>query len=171
MSSLLASGRPDDLIVCYEHGRPVRWEEFTRRVGAFLREIDGREGRRWLLDCAGPLDFVAALLAVLHTGGRAVVAPGLQPGMKEQLRAAYDAVLSEAPYAALSGHDWRVLDARKAGIDLFTSGSSGEPKRVEKSLAQLETEAAVLESCWGASLGDAAVVATVPHHHIYGILF
>lgn len=171
MSHLLAGGRPGELIVCYEHGRPVRWEDFTRRVGAFLREIDGREGRRWLIDCAGPLDFVAALLAVLHTGGRAVVAPGLQPGMKEQLRAAYDAVLSAAPYAALSDHDWQVLDAKKAGIDLFTSGSSGEPKRVEKSLAQLETEAAVLESCWGASLGDAAVVATVPHYHIYGILF
>jgi acyl-coenzyme A synthetase/AMP-(fatty) acid ligase len=67
--------------------------------------------------------------------------------------------------------DFGGIAPRTAMIDLFTSGSSGEPKRVEKSLAQLETEAAALEACWGNAIGPATMVATVPHHHIYGMLF
>jgi acyl-coenzyme A synthetase/AMP-(fatty) acid ligase len=170
VSRLLAGGRPADLVVAYEDGDAVAWADFERRVAGYARAIEGSAARRWLIECPRPLDFVAALLAVLHSGGRAVVAPGLQPGMKETLRAAYDATLGEVAPAAPIGV-WRPLDAPSAAVDLFTSGSSGEPKRVEKSLAQLETETAALEACWGATLGPAAFVSTVPHHHIYGILF
>ncbi|HRE16020.1 MAG TPA: hypothetical protein PLW86_03000, partial [Rhodocyclaceae bacterium] len=56
-------------------------------------------------------------------------------------------------------------------LELFTSGSSGEPKRISKRLIQLEAECRVLESFWGGHIGQAAVLATVPHHHIYGLLF
>ena len=169
-SRLLAEGRPSGLPACFEDGRVVTWSDFERRAAGFAAAIEGREARRWLIECPKPLDFAAALLAVLHAGARAVVAPGLQPGMKELLRPAYDATLGEVPPAA-AARAWRPLDAKQAWIDLFTSGSSGEPKRVEKSLAQLETETAALEACWGDSLGAAAFVSTVPHHHIYGILF
>ena len=168
-SRLLSTGRPADLVVSFEDARPVTWSEFERRVGGFVRAIEGRSERRWLIECPGALDFVAALLAVLHAGGRAVVAPGLQPAMKEALRPAYDASLAAASPSPCAG--WKPLDPAAAKIDLFTSGSSGEPKRVEKSLAQLETETAALEACWGASLAGAAFCSTVPHHHIYGILF
>jgi acyl-coenzyme A synthetase/AMP-(fatty) acid ligase len=170
LSRLLAAGRPAELAVCFEDGRTVSWRDFERRAAGFARAIEGGAARRWLIECPRPVDFAAALLAVLHSGGRAVVAPGLQPGMKEALRPAYDAALGEVPPAA-DGGAWRPLDPKRAWIDLFTSGSSGEPKRVEKSLAQLETETAALEACWGESLGAAAFVSTVPHHHIYGILF
>ena len=169
VSRLLSTGRAPEHVVCYENGSAVTWRDFERRVGGFARAIQARPGGRWLIECAGALDFAAALLAVLHEGGRAVVAPGLQPAMKEALRPAYDASIARAEPAARSG--WQPIEPARAKIDLFTSGSSGEPKRVEKSLAQLETETAVLESCWGASLGTAAFCSTVPHHHIYGILF
>jgi acyl-coenzyme A synthetase/AMP-(fatty) acid ligase len=173
-SRLLAAGRPAGLTVCFEQGRAVTWRDFERRAAGFARAIEKHGARRWLIECPKPLDFAAALFAVLHAGGRAVVAPGLQPGMKELLRPAYDAALGEIPPApegdTLLGA-WHPIDSQRAWVDLFTSGSSGEPKRVEKSLAQLETETAALEACWGDSLGAAAFVSTVPHHHIYGILF
>lgn len=171
-SRWLATGRPSGHVVCHDGGRRVPWGEFAARVGAIAGALSPRPERRWLIDCAHPLDFLAALLGILHAGARAVVAPGLQPAMKEQLRAAYDGVLGgesrSFPPAPLRRE---VLDPRHAMIDLFTSGSSGEPKRVEKTLAQLETESAALEACWGASIGASVMVATVPHHHIYGMLF
>ncbi len=64
-----------------------------------------------------------------------------------------------------------VLNAAKCGIELFTSGSEGEPKRVLKTLGQLETEIAELENNWGGFLGASPVVSTVHHQHIYGLLF
>jgi acyl-coenzyme A synthetase/AMP-(fatty) acid ligase len=177
-SRLLAKDRPEDRVVCTDAGRAVTWGDFAQRAGGIARALAGRTERRWLIRTEHPLDFIAALLAVLHSGRRAVIPPGPQPGMIEQLRPAYDAIVGEGAPATLdlrdiaaSRHPFSPIDARAARVDLFTSGSSGEPKRVEKSLAQLETEAAALESCWGAAIGPATMVATVPHHHIYGMLF
>ena len=51
----------------------------------------------------------------------------------------------------------------------YTSGSTGAPKRVEKNLSRLETEARALDGLWGSEAGH--VVATVSHQHIYGLLF
>jgi len=177
VSRLLATGRAPHLAVCADGGRDVSWREFVRQVGGITAALSARREARWLIHCEHPLHFAAALLAVLHAGRSAVLTPGLQPALIETLRPAYDAILGDGAQAALDVRgvaaelDFQTLEPRAARIDLYTSGSSGEPKRVEKSLHQLETEAAVLEASWGAALGGATVVATVPHHHIYGLLF
>lgn len=73
--------------------------------------------------------------------------------------------------AIASGEARRDLD--RASLDpllvFFTSGSTGAPKRVQKNLSRLEHEAATLEALWGKEAG--AVIATVSHQHIYGMLF
>jgi acyl-coenzyme A synthetase/AMP-(fatty) acid ligase len=190
LSTLLATGRPEDAPVCTDGDRRLNWGDFARRAGAIARAVSQRDGQRdglrgarreeqrWLIHCEQPFNFAAALLAVLYTGKRAIVAPGFQPGLVEQLRPAFDAIVGENSFSEINlstlapaAFDFAPLAPRAALIDLFTSGSSGEPKRVEKSLAQLETEAGVLEACWGEAIGRATVVATVPHHHIYGLLF
>ncbi len=178
LSRLLATGRPERSVVCADGARDLTWRDFAWRAGAIARALSRRDERRWLIHCEQPFDFAAALLAVLHSGKRAVVAPGFQPGMVEQLRAAFDAVIGENSFSEVNpaalepvAFDFAPIAPRAARIDLFTSGSSGEPKRIEKSLAQLETEVAALESCWGRAIGRATMVATVPHHHIYGMLF
>ena len=178
VSRLLATGRAPRVAVCADGQREVLWREFASQVGGIVHALARRPEARWLIRCEHPLAFAAALLAVLHAGRRAVLAPGPQPALLDVLRPAYDAVVGDAATAELDVRrvaplelDFRPLEARAARIDLYTSGSSGEPKRVEKSLHQLETEAQVLEATWGAALGRATVVATVPHHHIYGLLF
>ena len=64
-----------------------------------------------------------------------------------------------------------VPECAQRTIELYTSGSSGEPKCVSKTLRQLDAECAVLEKQWGSQLGGASIAATTPHHHIYGLLF
>ncbi|MGR2770205.1 AMP-binding protein [Photobacterium ganghwense] len=74
---------------------------------------------------------------------------------------------------------------------LFTSGSSGAPKPVYKTLDLLDAEIQGLEACWGAmfdehdalspeagrqggsgdSKGALLITSTVSHQHIYGLLF
>ncbi|HWA36713.1 MAG TPA: AMP-binding protein [Burkholderiales bacterium] len=178
LSRLLAHGRPEEMVVCTDAAGPTRWREFAAAVGGIAGALAERSERRWLIHCEHPLEFAAALFAVLHAGCRAVVAPGLQPAMLAQLRPAYDAIVGTGSPVGLDvrglarpGYRFAAIEPRSAWLDLFTSGSSGEPKRIEKSLAQLETEGEVLEMTWGAALGSATMVATVPHHHIYGLLF
>ena len=63
------------------------------------------------------------------------------------------------------------LDLDQCQLSLCTSGSSGEPKRIDKSLRQMANEVQALEQLWGADLGDACIIASVAAQHIYGLLF
>ena len=88
-----------------------------------------------------------------------------------RLAGAYDALMPEIGTIFPHAQILPAFDPQQAGIDLYTSGSTGEPKLVRKTLLQLETEAVVLEQQWGERLGDLPLLATVPHQHIYGLLF
>jgi acyl-coenzyme A synthetase/AMP-(fatty) acid ligase len=72
---------------------------------------------------------------------------------------------AETPLAAAPLH----LDAPL--LSLCTSGSSGEPKRIDKTLRQLANEVQALEQLWGAALGQACLIGSVATQHIYGLLF
>ncbi|WP_321834926.1 AMP-binding protein [Pseudomonas kulmbachensis] len=63
------------------------------------------------------------------------------------------------------------LDLDLCQLSLCTSGSSGEPKRIDKSLRQMANEVLALEQLWGADLGEACIIASVAAQHIYGLLF
>jgi hypothetical protein len=63
------------------------------------------------------------------------------------------------------------LDLDHCWLSLCTSGSSGEPKRIEKTLRQLSNEVQALEKLWGGDLGPACVIGSVAAQHIYGLLF
>jgi acyl-coenzyme A synthetase/AMP-(fatty) acid ligase len=57
-------------------------------------------------------------------------------------------------------------------VSFFTSGSSGEPKLISKSLAQLLREVQTLQQQFGSQMDKAELVAgTVSTQHIYGLLF
>lgn len=64
------------------------------------------------------------------------------------------------------------LDREQLGLVVFTSGSSGAPTVIPKKLRQVFDEVATLEATFGPRLGtDCAIVGTVSHQHIYGLLF
>ncbi len=67
--------------------------------------------------------------------------------------------------------DLKPLDARTPSLHFFTSGSTGIPKLVTKTLAIFDTELAILEGLWGDLVAGSPTFSTVPHHHIYGMTF
>ena len=66
---------------------------------------------------------------------------------------------------------WPPLEAERVALVVHTSGSTGEPQAIPKKLAQMASEVATLERVFGAGIGQADVIATVSHQHIYGLLF
>lgn len=64
-----------------------------------------------------------------------------------------------------------LLDLDACSLSLCTSGSSGEPKLIEKRLRQLANEVQALEDLWGKDLGAACIIGSVATQHIYGLLF
>ena len=124
------------------------------------------------------LDDAAELAVALLGAWRAGVSVLLPADLQAQTRQRWDAQVDlwitqnselEALYAEpLSGAE---LDLDVCQLSLCTSGSSGEPKRIDKSLRQMANEVQALEQLWGAELGDACLIASVAAQHIYGLLF
>lgn len=54
---------------------------------------------------------------------------------------------------------------------LFTSGSSGTPIPVTKSLAQLDAELDLLDRMWGDKVGESLFVSGVSRQHMFGLPF
>jgi acyl-coenzyme A synthetase/AMP-(fatty) acid ligase len=169
---LMSTGRDDAHLVCHNGQNLVDWQAYSNRVVSLAHGLKSRSEMRWLLTSSDALDFSVQLLALLHAGKQVVIPPNTQPGTLAQLAGEFDAIVSNE--FALTGTTLPALpslDPQVATIALYTSGSTGKPKRVRKTLAQFEAEIEVLEGQWGGSLGDRAIVATVPHHHIYGLIF
>ena len=169
---LMSKGRDRAHSVCHNGENLVHWQEYSKRVFSLAHGLKSRTEMRWLLTSNDALDFSIQLLALLHAGKQVIIPPNTQAGTLMQLAEEFDAIVSnelaslDASPPALS-----LLDPQAATLDLYTSGSTGKPKRVRKTLAQFEAEIEVLEALWGNALADCAVVATVPHHHIYGLIF
>jgi len=77
----------------------------------------------------------------------------------------------EAPQLIDVASEWNALNLDQGQLVIYTSGSTGQPKAIVKTVAQLEAEINVLEQCWGDKIKHAAIIATVSHQHIYGLLF
>ncbi|PUA19796.1 AMP-binding protein [Glaciimonas sp. PCH181] len=68
-------------------------------------------------------------------------------------------------------YKFKALEPDFPGVVIYTSGSTGAPQAVAKKLSQLSTEVATLENLFGERIGQADIIATVSHQHIYGMLF
>ncbi|OGR96412.1 MAG: hypothetical protein A2016_12950 [Elusimicrobia bacterium GWF2_62_30] len=168
-------------VVAFENGKPLDWGIFTRHVGGLCRELDGRPRGRWLAAANSSYAFAVSLCALWQTGNTAVLPPNLQKGSLEELTTGIRGMLGDVPGpggmvvlppAAFSGDwEWKDLDSGRSALWLYTSGSAGGRKGVPKTLANIEEELAALERTFGPAVGDSAVLATVSHQHIYGLLF
>lgn len=155
--------RAGDSVVGWRAGAPVTWDALRARVAALAANLEADA----VVACEKPLNFLAALLALWCRGRVALVPSTLQAVAEIPARVIRDADVESASGSfALS-----LPPAAHCRLALYTSGSTGTPKRVDKTLAQLDRELENLQACWGGVLAGCAVLATVPHHHIYGLLF
>ena len=172
LHDLFTRGRPDEQPTGHDGLRLVLWREFSTRVARLAAALRQRPETRWLLTRDNPLDFAVDLFALLYAGKQAVIPPNTRPGTLDVLASVFDTQVDSltvdeaSPTAPLAA-----IDPQQAIIDLYTSGSTGEHKRIRKTLAQFDAEVAILESLWGEKVGAAAILATAPHQHIYGLLF
>ncbi len=122
-------------------------------------------------------ELAVALLGAWRAGVRVLLPADLQAQTRQRWSAEVDLWLTDQPGDTHPG-DLRQaplepveLDLDQCWLSLCTSGSSGEPKRIEKNLRQLNNEVQALEQLWGAELGPACMIGSVAAQHIYGLLF
>ncbi|MFN4290529.1 MAG: AMP-binding protein [Permianibacter sp.] len=164
---------------------PVGWQgdslrtdaELRLRVQNLMQHLPATPGQRWLLWCDDGFEFLVGLLALWQCGHCAVLPANAQAETLASVAADCNGWLSDVLPQAVN--TWqqatREIPLRQAlpldatALQLFTSGSTGAPKAVTRTLRQLQAELQALQQQF--PLPAATVLATVPHHHIYGLLF
>ena len=173
--------RPADGVIGWRAGTSVSNAAFLARVQAWHALLRQQAGRNYALYLDDSIEFSAALLGAWHAGKTVWLSADTLPASCAALRASVDGFLGQFPEElqplqaatdmpstlAISGR----LSAAMPALVVFTSGSTGVAQAIPKKLAQLANEVATLEILFGDRVADAAVLATVSHQHIYGLLF
>jgi acyl-coenzyme A synthetase/AMP-(fatty) acid ligase len=181
LSDLLAGARPDTHCVAIRDGKRITLAELRADVSHNAGRLSNREIRRAAVVCNDGYWFIVGVLALVKIGADVILPPNAQTGTLVSVLGEVEGLLTDS--WAIDHEKVIVLEPGRAEvaafqadfeggrIDFFTSGSTGEIKKVEKSLILFEREASVLEQMWGAELGEISVAGTVTHQHVFGMTF
>ncbi|NUT73826.1 AMP-binding protein [Pseudomonas sp. C1C7] len=174
LEQLLLKARPERVVAtapALNHGQLC---EQALRLAAGLQARGVRRMAVYLEDAA---DLAIALLGAWRAEVSVLLPSDLQPQTRQRWSDDVDLWLTDQAGDAHL-HDFQQpplnaaeLDPQRCTLSLCTSGSSGEPKRIEKTLRQLINEVEALERLWGTDLGPACIIGSVATQHIYGLLF
>lgn len=182
MSDLFSSiaTRSRSAIAGWRHSEPVSHASWLERVAAWRALALRTPGANAALYLDDSLEFGAALLGAWQAGKTVWLNADTLDASCTALAAHVDAFFGEfparfAPLQPATGDQcalpWCTPAGDFAALVVHTSGSTGLPQAIHKRLSQLTDEVSTLELLFGAAMGDADVVATVSHQHIYGLLF
>ncbi|MCL1112088.1 AMP-binding protein [Shewanella basaltis] len=178
----LTNGPAAQQLISFDHHDIMTGSLFCAHVTHLHKQLSQSEAKRWLLAAQKSDLFAAGLCAALLAGKQVILPANTQRGTLSELNHEFDAIIADKPlcevreYVALKKElslpaaTWP--QATTLGeLILFTSGSSGQPKAIRKTLEQLDAEVSVLEHTFAQHLPHCSVVSTVSHQHIYGLLF
>ncbi|MBR9873562.1 MAG: acyl-CoA synthetase [Vibrionaceae bacterium] len=196
LATLFNVGRSKQSPVSYDRDTIITWGDFQLHVATLAQQLEAQLTQKIALCFGNSYLFAVGFFACCHAG-KSIVLPGnYQPEALKELSEHYDLLLHDADVSvpeqvssqlveakslvettlirekqADQPYVWRELNLAQIPVALFTSGSSGKPKAIAKTLKQLDIEVSILENLWGDTVANTHVESTVSHQHIYGLLF
>jgi acyl-coenzyme A synthetase/AMP-(fatty) acid ligase len=180
LNEWLAGGN-DRRIVAADGRQQFTLARMRGQVRGLHRRLRASAQRRWALCFADSYLFTVALLAALHAGKIPVIPGHIRQSLLAEQSDDFDGVITDADLTLscpvlVVEDDAGITDTLPA-IDplayvvLFTSGSTGNPRQVNKPVRCLEEESRWLAQRWGGRLAGCHFIASVSHQHLYGLTF
>lgn len=180
LAGLLLNGTAECPIASRD-GHRMDLARFRADVAGTIERLAAISCRRGLVVCDDAYWATVGMFALAHAGAETVFPPNTLQSTIAKLAGAFDHILTDG---AVQGGNVMLepassiasaiapMNADRAFVTLFTSSSSGPPKRVVKTVRQLELEAEVVERLLGSTVPKSACIhATVVHQHLYGLTF
>ncbi|SBS62381.1 AMP-binding protein [Vibrio atlanticus] len=192
LSELLNQNRSPDCIVCFDNNSEITWQTFNDDLSQLVQLLSASPFQRVAICTQDSYLFSVAFLACAVSNKHIILPGNYQPCALAELSEHFDCLLvddaigkvevnevcnvqavldSNIEVPTLLANDQTTIDLAATPLTLFTSGSSGTPKAINKTLEHLDIEIAQLDKNWGALLKDNQIHSTVSHQHIYGLLF
>lgn len=171
----------DHAVSFAQDGQRRYWPEFKELARSICSKLVEQEESHWAIDIDDPFEFAAALIGTWSANKTAVIAPSSLLHARDSLPNIGGLIVAggqpkwERPTLDIrcrsSAGQAPLRPAEHCRIALFTSGSTGQPKRIARTLMNMESELAVLHGLWTEHLENCTFHSTVSHRHIYGLLF
>lgn len=188
LAQLFQADKSLDSVICFDDKLQISWQEFHNDVAKLCGLLSDSPAQRTAICTQDSYLFTVAFMACALSSKQIVLPGNYQPEALYELRSEYDLLLVDESIQVVSNtnvlllskqlFDTQMNDTINESIELgavklvlFTSGSSGTPKAIHKTLQQLDIEIAELSKNWQSMLTCSRVHSTVSHQHIYGLLF
>lgn len=169
-----------DHTVCFDkQNREIAWPQFVQTVASLAAALRETDAHYWAVDSSDSFEYGCALFACWSAGKTPVLAPA---HLLADSQVEFDGLIVSSRQAAtpkpvISFDQLKPAELSDTVISstsemiLFTSGSTGQPMRVRRTILNIEAELDVLESMFGETIENGRIYSTVSHRHIYGLLF
>ncbi|WP_425667361.1 AMP-binding protein [Vibrio tubiashii] len=187
LASLMDASRLSTKPVAFESNETITWGQFQQDVAEFSQQLSQHSAKRVALCFGNSYLFAVSFFASCYASKTIILPGNYQTQAVAELNDHFDLVihdeqvvvanelkalkLNQYAHGTINEVSFDALSLEQISITLFTSGSSGKAKAINKTLLQLATEIEILESLWGQTLVDTRIESTVSHQHIYGLLF
>ncbi|CDU05941.1 Putative fatty acid CoA ligase [Vibrio coralliirubri] len=192
LSKLLSQNRAPESIVCFDDNSEITWQTFNADLSQLVHLLSSSPFQRVAICTLDSYLFSVVFLACAVSQKHIILPGNYQPCALAELSEHFDCLLVDDSIGEVEVSDvlniQNLLDSNTSSkqplidnlatmdlaaiqLTLFTSGSSGTPKAIDKTLEHLDIETAQLDKNWGGMLKGKQVHSTVSHQHIYGLLF
>ncbi|MBE8577301.1 AMP-binding protein [Vibrio sp. OPT18] len=192
LSKLLSQNRAPESIVCFDDNSEITWQTFNDDLSRLVHLLSSSPFQRVAICTQDSYLFSVTFLACAVSQKHIILPGNYQPCALAELNEHFDCLLVDNSIGEVEVSDvlniqnlldsstsskqplidnLATIDLAAIQLTLFTSGSSGTPKAINKTLEHLDIETAQLDKNWGELLKSNQVQSTVSHQHIYGLLF
>lgn len=142
------------------------------QIQSLIKYIEESQAKRVFIYSHDRHFFLSAMLAAFQVGVETVLPHTNAPEFISNVIENSDVLLTEAivlPAKKSNEVFFKVINPSTTLIALYTSGSTGNSKKIAKTLCQIEAEIECLNNIWG--MTGSRFLPMVSHHYIYGLLF
>ncbi len=172
-------------VVAFNGDNEVSWSQFLSDIHYYVEQLNNSSKQEVALCVRDSYLFSVGFFALCYSQKTIILPGNYQPEALEELSSQFELLLCDDAILPLRNRDnirlhsqhplsvpqFEPLDLKSINLILYTSGSSGTPKAIFKSLKQLDVEVDILHSLWGKHTHNSRIESTVSHQHIYGLLF
>ncbi|WP_087019010.1 AMP-binding protein [Thaumasiovibrio subtropicus] len=186
LSHLMISPRDLNAVVAKTSEGNRNWSAFISDVNNLSAQFERQKATRIALCMRSSYAMAVALIACFCSKRQAIVPGNTQTEALKALEHQWDLFIHDGDHNAQNNaqnihtllacvvgpvQQTNIIDTDSLRLILFTSGSSGTPKAISKSLKGIENELKALEQQWHQDVAESEFASTVSHQHIYGLLF